>query len=128
MYDAALLDVFGRSDSSVDRPQRPELLCFEEAHTFEEVYAQRLRALLYHQAAERRQLQETVGRFICLHVNREEAVQIGCTTRCFTIAFFCFSSLSTRYSAAFFQPRVQSLLLLALSSALSNVSSHLTLM
>ena len=60
MYDAALLDVFGRSDGSTHRLHSPELVCFEEAHTPEEIYAQRLRALLYRQADERRTLQEMV--------------------------------------------------------------------
>ena len=60
VYDAALLDVFGRSDGNTHRLQLPELVCFEEAHTPEEIYAQRLRALLLHQAEERRKLQEMV--------------------------------------------------------------------
>ncbi len=60
MYDTALLDVFGRSDGNTHRLQPPELVCFEEAHTPEEIYAQRLRALLLHQAEERRKLQAMV--------------------------------------------------------------------
>lgn len=60
MYDAALLDVFGRSNGNTHRLHTPELVWFEEAHTPEEIHAQRLRALLYRQAEERRTLQETV--------------------------------------------------------------------
>lgn len=39
---------------------KPEIVCFDEARTPEEHYAQRLRALLHRQAEERALLQEQV--------------------------------------------------------------------
>ena len=91
MYDAALLDVFGRSDGKGDRLQRPELMCFEEAHTHEEVYAQRLRALLYQQGGERRMLQEMVRCYVISTGSRQCDQCIPC--KAFTDCLFCFSAL-----------------------------------
>ena len=67
VFDAALLEAFGRSDGRSYSHHPPQLMCFETAHTPEEIYAQRLRALLYRQAEERQKLQAMVRTLTPLH-------------------------------------------------------------